>query len=184
MNQELKTALKALAQQSIKQELYSSNPLDKQALHDSFPELKNKQATFVTLNLHGQLRGCIGSLVATRSLYDDIVSNAKAAAFSDSRFKPLSVEEFDNIEIELSILSTPVVLQYDNLIDLKSKIKPGIHGVILKYQNHQATFLPQVWEQLPTFELFFQHLCTKAGVRIACLDDKAEIYVYEAQKIK
>jgi AmmeMemoRadiSam system protein A len=184
MNQELKTALKALAKQSIKQELYSAPPLDKKALEKTYPELKDKQATFVTLNLQGQLRGCIGSLVATRSLYDDVVSNAKAAAFNDPRFKPLSVEEFENIEIELSVLSTPVRLPYDNLIDLKSKIKPGIHGVILKYKTHQATFLPQVWEQLPTFELFFQHLCTKAGVRISCLDDKAEIYVYEANKIK
>lgn len=184
MKQELKTALKALAKQSIKQELYSSNPLDKEALEANFPELKNQQATFVTLNLQGQLRGCIGSLIATRSLYEDVVSNAKAAAFNDPRFKPLCAEEFDNIEIELSVLSTPVLLPYESLVDLKSKIKPGIHGVILKYKTHHATFLPQVWEQLPTFELFFQHLCTKAGVSIACLDDKAEIYVYEANKIK
>lgn len=176
--------LLSLAKEAIKEHFYTTTPLNKVKLLEEYPFLKENRATFVTLTLNHQLRGCIGSLVARRSLYDDLISNAKAAAFHDPRFKPLNVDEFQKIELEISLLSQPILLSYDSLEDLKSKIVVGKDGVIVQYQNHQATFLPQVWEQLNTFELFFEHLCAKAGVSIRCLEDQATIYTYKVEKIK
>ena len=113
-----------------------------------------------------------------------MLSNAKAAAFDDPRFHALSTEEFKTVEIEISILTIPVELIYEDTKDLKSKIRIGEDGVILKSGMHQATFLPQVWEQLPNFEEFFSHLCQKAGLEVACLDQNPDIYTYKALKVK
>jgi len=176
--------LLTIARDSIKETLYGTTLLDKKALLNEYPFLDELQATFVTLTINQNLRGCIGSLIAQRSLYDDLVSNAKSAAFHDPRFQPLSQDEFASVKIEISLLSQPQALQYENVEELKSKINVKTHGVILQYNNHRATFLPQVWEQLPTFELFFQHLCAKAGVSVACLEDKASIYTYKVEKIQ
>lgn len=172
-----------IAYNSIKNCLSSSYEFDVDALIESYPQLNEKQATFVTLNLNGNLRGCIGSLVATRPLIEDVMHNAKAAAFNDPRFAPLSLDEFEHIDIEVSLLSTPTLLEYHDIKDLKSKIKIGQDGVVLKYKNRQATFLPQVWEQLPSFELFFEHLCLKAGLEESCLMKQPEIYIYSVRKI-
>ena len=146
--------------------------------------MSEKRATFVTLNEYGELRGCIGSLEPHRTLLDDLVSNAKAAAFHDPRFMPLDKSEFDKIEIEVSILSVPKLLEYDSIDDLKSKVKVGTDGIVLKHYGYQATFLPQVWEQLPTFELFFAHLCQKAGLAPNCLEEHPQIEIYQVEKIK
>jgi AmmeMemoRadiSam system protein A len=181
---EFNAVLLRIAKEAIEENLFNTSLLDKTKLLEQYPLLNQAKATFVTLMLHGQLRGCIGSLIAHRTLYDDIISNAKAAAFKDPRFKPLSQQEFESIEVELSLLSEPQKLLYDSVENLKANIHPNIDGVILQYGNHQATFLPQVWEQLPTFELFFEHLCAKAGVSVACLENNAIIYTYKVDKIK
>lgn len=123
-------------------------------------------------------------MLPQRTLFDDIVYNAKEAAFRDPRFLPLSKSEFNEIDIELSILSLPSLVEYTNEFDLKEKIKPKIDGVILKDKDKQATFLPTVWNQLPTFELFMSHLCQKAGSEQNCLRNHPEIYIYQTQKIK
>ncbi|PKN15169.1 MAG: AmmeMemoRadiSam system protein A [Deltaproteobacteria bacterium HGW-Deltaproteobacteria-24] len=183
-NQRLDKELIHLAKEAIREFFLKTPLLHKEEWIKQYPFLDQPKATFVTLMLNGQLRGCMGSLVAHRTLYDDLVSNAKAAAFKDPRFNPLSQEEFESIEVELSLLSEPQKLFYDSVENLKAKIHPNIDGVILHYGNHQATFLPQVWEQLPTFELFFEHLCAKAGVSVACLQDNAVIYTYKVDKIK
>ncbi len=178
------TILLKIAKQSIIDSLNGQNTIDKNALLEKFPELDEQRATFVTLNKNGNLRGCIGSLVAHRTLLEDIISNAKSAAFNDPRFKPLQAEEFNQIDVELSILSVPKLLKYDDVADLKSKVIIGEDGIILRLDGRQATFLPQVWEQLPTFEIFFEHLCKKAGLEGDCLQRHPEIYHYQAQKIK
>ena len=167
-------------------EEFGGRKIDKEALYQKYPELKEKRAVFVTINKRGGLRGCIGSLVAHRSLLEDLIENAKAAAFSDPRFPPLTKEEFESsdLEIEISILTPPRGLMYGDVNDLKSKIKPGVHGVILTLDGRRATFLPQVWEQLPRFEDFFAHLCVKAGLEPNCLLRHPHIDVYEAIKIK
>jgi len=149
-----------------------------------YPYFSKMSASFVTLKINGNLRGCIGSLIAHRTLYDDLISNAVGAAFKDPRFKPLSLEEFQDIEVEVSLLSEPVIVNYTNIEDLKSKIEIGVDGIILKKDRHQATFLPQVWEEINDFDLFFLHLCNKAGLGGTCLNSYPQIYKYQVEKIK
>jgi hypothetical protein len=173
-----------VARISILNEFNSSFKIDKQLLQKEFSPLQEQRASFVTINLNGKLRGCIGSLVAHRNLLDDIIHNAHSSAFSDGRFSRLSYEEFKQISIEISVLTPPVKLEYTDTNDLKEKIKPFEHGVILQFENKQATFLPQVWEQLPNVEDFFMHLSHKAGFSESCLSHNPTIYTYLATKIK
>ncbi len=173
-----------LAHDTIQSYLQPTQVISKESLSKKYPQFSQKAAVFVTLNLNGNLRGCIGSLVAHRDLYDDIVHNATSAAFNDPRFAPLRLEEFKNIDIEVSLLSPAIQLPYEDIDDLKSKINIGQDGVILKQDSYQATFLPQVWEQLPTFEQFFAHLCNKAGLQTSCLQNHPKIYTYKVEKIK
>ncbi len=183
MTEALKKRIVQIARQAIKDELTGQNTIDKEALIREFPELAKNGAAFVTLTEHNALRGCIGSIVAHQPLIDDIIHNAKSAAFSDPRFTPLRPEEFDKLEIEVSILSEPKPLAYTDTEDLRAKIRPGIDGVILRLGGHQATYLPSVWEQLPNFDTFFMTLCQKAGLPANCLDAHPDIYVYQAEKI-
>ncbi len=181
-----KSYLIDIAKSAILEDLLKEKLIDKKVLLQKYPELSKSGATFVTLEQKQQLRGCIGSLVPHRTLLDDLISNAKSAAFSDTRFKPLAKNEFDdeNFSVEVSILSEPKALGYKDIDDLKSKMKIGSDGVILKAGANQATFLPQVWEQLPNFEDFFKHLCQKAGLSANCLQQKPQILIYRVQKIK
>ncbi len=121
-------------------------------------------ASFVTLTIGGRLRGCIGSLQAYRPLVEDVQQNAIAAAFHDPRFPPLSRAEFDRVRIEVSILSEPKPLAFDGPEDLLRKLRPGVDGVVLHYRGRRATFLPQVWEQLPDGVDFLSNLAYKAGL--------------------
>lgn len=180
---EIENVLLKLAKDSIKSEFDETTYLDT-SLKKQFPILNELCATFVTINLDNKLRGCVGSLVAHRTLFDDIIHNAKAAAFNDLRFNRLSYEEFQNIEIEISILTPPEELVYTDLDDLKQKLIPNKHGVILELGGKRATFLPHVWEQLPTFEAFISQLCKKAGLDPTNLPGYPKIQTYEAQKIK
>jgi AmmeMemoRadiSam system protein A len=177
-----KNILLDIVKKAILEEFENKHLIDKSLYTQK--EFLTLKATFVTLNLNGKLRGCIGSLIAHRNFLDDLIANAKSAAFNDPRFPPLSKKEFENIEIEISILSEPKILQYDDISDLKNKLRVGIDGVILKQGIHQATFLPSVWQQLPSFELFFNHLCLKARLNQDCLKSYPIIYTYQTQKIK
>ena len=156
-------ALLKLARSTIAKKLGKSfdAPSDKN-LKDK--DLQAKKGTFVTLNIHGRLRGCIGSLVGQTSLVKGVADNAINAAFHDPRFSPLSDEEYDNIHVEVSVLTEPQPLEYTDTNDLINKLKPKVHGVILRKGFASATFLPQVWDQLPTHEAFLSHLCLKAGL--------------------
>ncbi|MCX6062191.1 MAG: AmmeMemoRadiSam system protein A [Campylobacterales bacterium] len=173
----------SIARESI-QKQFSGLEMDKKALLATNPELSKPKATFVTLTLRGQLRGCIGSLVAHRNLLDDLISNAQSAAFHDPRFPPLTPTEFTEINIEVSLLSEPKLVSYTDKADLKSFIHKDIDGVILRAGNYQATFLPQVWEELDDFESFFAHLGMKAGIGNDPLAYHPEIYTYQVEKIK
>lgn len=173
-----------IAKKSIEKKFNPNIKINKNELLENFPFLNQNGATFVTLTLNNRLRGCIGSLQAYRSLFDDLVANSYAAAFEDPRFYELTYEEFEKVNIEISILTTPVEIKYLDINDLKSKIKPNIHGVILQKDGRRSTFLPQVWEQLPSFEEFFSHLCYKGSFEINCLEYHPQIFVYEVNKIK
>ncbi len=173
-----------LARAAIAEEFGIDYGVDKESLRKENPWLNEKGAAFVTLNKKGDgaLRGCIGSIIAHRTLYDDIIENAKSAAFHDPRFVALSPQEFNDITVEVSLLTDPKPLPYSSPEDLKSKLRPGIDGVILKKGNYQATYLPQVWEQLPTFESFMAHLCQKAGMPSDCLVQHPDVYVYQVEE--
>lgn len=128
------------------------------------PALQTRCGTFVTLKIENQLRGCIGSLAATAPMAEGVRDNALNAALHDPRFPPLEKKELDAVQIEVSVLTEPVELEYTDADDLLAKLKPGVDGVIIKRGYASATFLPQVWEQLPRPESFLSHLCMKAGL--------------------
>lgn len=140
-------------------------------------------ATFVTLKIHDKLRGCIGNIEPSGwNLWESVKRNAVNAAFYDSRFTPLTREELDQVHIDISILTEPAPLDYSDSNDLMAKLSPGKDGVILRHRGRGATFLPQVWEQLPTIELFLGHLCRKAGLADDCwLTEHPEIELYRVQ---
>ncbi len=173
-----------IAKEAIEDRLYDRDTIDREKIVSLYPQLAQDGATFVTLNLYGGLRGCIGSLVAHRPLIDDLIDNAKAAAFRDPRFLPLSLTEFDEVEIEVSLLTRPKLLEYSTTADLKTKVEVGVDGVVLSLNGRRATFLPQVWEELSTFELFFMHLCQKAGLSSDCLQEHPQIELYQVEKFK
>ena len=130
----------------------------------SLPDaLREHGASFVTLHQHGRLRGCIGSLVPFRPLAEDVGANAMAAAFQDYRFPPVQSNEIKDIEIEISYLTQPEVLPYQNPEDLPKLLKPKIDGVVIRDGMRRATFLPQVWEKIPNPEEFLEELCMKMG---------------------
>jgi len=180
----MKDILLKIARASILEEFENKPLINKQDLIKEYPFLNEERATFVTLRINNNLRGCIGSILPRMSLIEDVINNAKQAAFHDPRFEPLTKEEYENIHIEVSILTIPEKLEYENPKDLKTKIRPKIDGVILSLADKQATFLPSVWEELPMFDLFFGHLCMKAGMQGDCLKYHPLIYTYQAEIIE
>lgn len=139
-------------------------------------------ASFVTLTKRGDLRGCIGTLEAHRPLIDDVRSNARAAAFEDPRFFPLRREEFAEINLEVSLLSTPEPLAVETETEALERLRPHIDGVVLEYGWHRATFLPQVWGHLPTPRQFLQQLKRKAGLPADFWADNLLLSRYDVQK--
>jgi AmmeMemoRadiSam system protein A len=139
-------------------------PQDAAAPDWSEPWLRERAATFVTLRLDGELRGCIGTLEAVRLLGDDVYANARAAAFRDPRFPPVSLMEIGAIAVEVSVLSarTPVAALSED--EALSQLRPGVDGIVLEYEGQRATFLPQVWESLPDPLEFLCHLRMKADL--------------------
>ena len=145
--------------------------------------LKKSGASFVTLTIQDELRGCIGTLEANESFVDDVVRHAVAAGLEDYRFPPVQPDELDRIKIEISHLTQPVILSYLDSDDLIKKLRPGIDGVILRDGWHRATFLPQVWEKLPDPVEFLSHLCYKMGVSPNLWrQKKLEIQVYTVEE--
>ena len=148
------------------------------------PALSRPGATFVTLTQHGQLRGCIGSLEAWRTLDEDVRANAKAAAFGDPRFAPLAASEFPRTRVEVSLLTPPEPLHFTDEADAVRQMRPGVDGMIFEYRGRRGTFLPQVWESLPEPERFFAHLKQKAGFPADFWSPEVQLYRYEVQKWK
>ncbi len=144
--------------------------------------LRSEYATFVTIKKKGVLRGCIGSLMPTGTVYQSVRQNAIKSAFHDSRFPPLTRDEIEDIHIDISILTTPEPLEYRDGDDLINKLRPGIDGVTIRQGMASATFLPQVWQQLPKPEVFLDHLCSKAGLAsTAWRDSPLDVEIYQVQ---
>lgn len=139
-------------------------------------------ACFVTLTQQGQLRGCIGTLEARRPLLADVRANAVAAALRDTRFAPLTAAELDHTRVEVSLLSPPQPLHFDSEAHALSQLRPGVDGVVFQFGHHRSTFLPQVWEQLPTAAEFMAHLKHKAGLSPRFWADGVQLQRYTVRK--
>jgi AmmeMemoRadiSam system protein A len=159
MSTEQGKVLLPIARAAIAQALNVPSVADETA-----PWLSVWGACFVTLTQYGELRGCIGTLQAYRSLLDDVKKNAVAAALYDSRFVPLSTRELNITNIEISLLSPTQAIEFKNEADALSQLRPGLDGVVFEFGPHRSTFLPQVWEQIPHAKQFIANLKLKAGL--------------------
>jgi AmmeMemoRadiSam system protein B/AmmeMemoRadiSam system protein A len=149
------------------------------------PKFTAPKACFVTLTRRGDLRGCIGNLEPGGPLYQAIVENARSAALRDSRFEPVTPREVDQLEIEISVLTEPQPLFFSSSADLLRKLQPGVDGVVLQIGRHSATFLPQVWEQLPDKVDFLNHLAEKAGcASTAWRQPGTSVFIYHVECFK
>ena len=171
-----------LARASIERGL-TGDRLSSAGLEAVSDKLREQGASFVTLNLSGQLRGCIGHLEAIQPLYQDVIENARLAAFNDPRFGPLSREEFTSLEISISILSAPETVSFTSESDLLAQIRPGIDGLILEEGQRRGTFLPSVWETLPGRSDFLRALKQKAGLPEHYWSDTIQVQRYVTQYI-
>ncbi|HEX6551079.1 MAG TPA: AmmeMemoRadiSam system protein A [Gammaproteobacteria bacterium] len=126
--------------------------------------LNEWRASFVTLKIAGNLRGCIGTLQPLRELLDDVAHNAYAAAFRDPRFSPLAAVETAKVQIEISVLDEPETLAVADRNELLQSLRPGRDGLIVACASRRATFLPSVWEVLADSDEFVTQLWRKAGL--------------------
>ena len=175
--------LTTLARAAICRELGQPEPeIPPEAAHAAWLEAPG--AVFVTLTQHGALRGCIGSLEARRPLREDLAANARAAAFDDPRFPPLAWDELLHTRVEVSVLGTPQAMSCRDEADALAQLRPGVDGVILESGGHHATFLPQVWEQLPEPAQFMAHLKRKAGLDADFWSADIRLSRYPVEKFK
>lgn len=178
---EERNLLLKLARSAIASELGTDHQISGLDL-GRYPSFKEKRGCFVTLHKSGALRGCIGTLEPMDTLLVNVKDNAVKAAFGDPRFPALTIKELSQIDIEISVLTIPEPLVFTDPEDLLQKLQPGIHGVILSQGWRAATFLPQVWAQLPRKESFLSNLCLKAGLQgNAWRDKNTKIKVYEVE---
>ncbi|MGZ5031364.1 MAG: AmmeMemoRadiSam system protein A [Methylobacter sp.] len=182
LNESNRQRLLELARGSIQHGLLTGSPI-KVNLADFPEELTERCATFVTLQINHQLRGCIGMLKAVRPLAEDIAENAFLAAFKDPRFPPLAAHELDDLEIHLSILTPAEPMSFSSEQDLLSQLQPNIDGLILEEGPWHGTFLPSVWELLPKPEQFLRHLKQKAGLPPDYWSKDIRVYRYRTEAI-
>ncbi len=182
MEERLQKILLTVARDAIRYYLRNRKKITISRSDFSMPELWKDRATFVTLTINGQLRGCIGSIIPIQPLIVDISDNAVNAAFRDPRFYPLTERELPFINIEVSILTVPEALEFSSPKEMLGKIRQGIDGVIIKKGFYQATFLPQVWKELPDKRAFFTHLCLKAGLSSNCFRmEGLKVFTYQVE---
>lgn len=146
-------------------------------------ELTQPAATFVTLTEFKQLHGCIGNLIAKKPLYEDVINNALLAAFADNRFPQVNKNELKDIKIEISILSEPTPYENNSPDELLNEINQKKHGIIIQNGFNQATYLPQVWDDVKDKTKFLESLCLKAGLPKDSWEEKmTEIFHYTVEK--
>lgn len=145
------------------------------------PPLQIPSASFVTLEINGRLRGCIGTLDPYRPMAEDVNANAYSAAFSDPRFPPLEAEEEPHLDVRISILqpATPIICRSE--AELLQQLQPGVDGLILCHEGHRATFLPSVWSDLRHPREFVRHLKQKAGLPANYWNDRLQFFRYETE---
>jgi AmmeMemoRadiSam system protein A len=150
-------------------------------LNEISPALQKKMASFITLTKNSDLRGCVGTLVARDCLYKDVMRNAYLSAFKDNRFSPLTRDELNIIKIEISILTPPQKVNVESEDELLSILTKEF-GLLLKFKEYQATFLPSVWEKINSRNYFLSQLKLKAGLEESFYDPQMEFYLYKVIK--
>jgi AmmeMemoRadiSam system protein A len=179
---EEKQLLLKLARQSLEAGVRGT-PLPALDPDELSPSLKAEGASFVTLTVHGDLRGCIGALQPYQSLAEDVREHAVAAALEDPRFPKVRENELAKIQIEVSRLTIPTPLEYKDAGELLTKLRPGVDGVILRDGFRRATFLPQVWEKIPDAASFLGNLCYKMGASPDTWKRKhLEVLIYQVEE--
>jgi uncharacterized protein len=179
---EEKQTLLHIARQSLELAVRGEKllPLDEATLT---PCLRESGASFVTLTVRGDLRGCIGALEPYQPLAMDVREHAVAAALEDPRFPPVQPKELKQIEVEVSRLTVPHQLEYKDADDLLIKLNPNVDGIILRDGWHRATFLPQVWEKIPAKAEFLAELCYKMGAAPDAWRHKhLEVLIYQVEE--
>lgn len=172
--------LLSLARHSLTSTLVDGHP---PPLASSYPTwVHEPAASFVTLRLEGRLRGCLGSLEARRSLFDDLCHNAAAAGTRDPRFAPLVAEQLGQVQLEVTVLGAALEMVFLDEADVLAQLRPGIDGVVLHYGAKNATFLPQVWDSLPQPADFLNQLKLKAGWSADFWHPEIKISRYSVQK--
>jgi AmmeMemoRadiSam system protein A len=150
--------------------------------HDVTAGLAQPRACFVTLTRNGVLRGCVGNILAQTALYQTVARNTRSAATRDPRFAPVAAEELAEVSIEISVLTEPKRLACVSSGDLLEKLRPSIDGVLLRVGSRLATFLPQVWSQIPGKVRFLNRLAEKAGCEpSAWRGQEAAVFTYHAE---
>ncbi|MCG8668896.1 MAG: AmmeMemoRadiSam system protein A [Pseudomonadales bacterium] len=183
LNQTAKNQLLEIAEASVQSGVSSGRPIHI-VLSEYDAKLSSERASFVTLHLAGQLRGCIGSLQAYRPLAQDVADNAFAAAFRDPRFPPVSAGEAAQLHFHISVLSETSPMSFKDEQDLLSQIRPEIDGLVLEDGFNRGTFLPSVWEQLPDKRDFLNQLKRKAGLPPDYWSNKLAISRYTVEDIE
>jgi len=140
-----------------------------------------QRATFVTLSINGQLRGCRGSIAPQRSLIHDVADNAWQSAYGDPRFPPLSPAELERLDVHISILSTPRRMAVASEADLVRAIQPDVEGLVIRDGDRKSLFLPSVWAQIPDPLAFVRQLKLKAGLPADYWSDRFEAFRFEAE---
>jgi len=167
LSEKIKELSKELVLDTLK-EYYQNKPINEDKYLNKnieiSKEFKKQSATFITFNKNGKLRGCIGSLIPHRSLFEDIKHNTIAAAIKDYRFKSIEEKELKDITFDISYLSETKEVIYESYEDVKKQINKN-NGVILYHNNLSSTYLPQVWDSIPNFDNFIFSLYNK-GRRI------------------
>jgi uncharacterized protein len=167
------------ARQSIEHNLSGKEYIAECSIPDSV--IHAILASFVTLKRHGILRGCIGTLEPKRTLLHDVIANARAAAFADPRFPPLTEPEMERLYIEISVLSNPETLLAGNRKELLLALKPHEDGLIVQEGRRRATFLPSVWSSLPDPGVFYDSLMNKAGLDRDYWSSNLKFFRYHAE---
>lgn len=180
MKKEIQEYLLIVARGAIAEELGLGRDRGKRP-EDSI--LEEKRGVFVTLEMDGALRGCIGNIMPLYPLEEAVRRNASSAAFDDPRFEPISELEFEDLDIEISVLTVPEKLEYKDAEDLLSKLKVGKDGVVLRKEYYESTYLPQVWDDVPDKETFLSSLCMKAGMPPdEWKNGEIEVFTYKIEK--
>lgn len=174
--QALLNAARRAVEEGLKKRTWEPGPADRKG------RLGRPGAAFVTLTLDGALRGCIGSLEPTRPLIVDVAHNARAAAYGDPRFEPLSAEDVAEVEFSISVLgpTTPMVVADE--ADLLAQLRPDVDGLVLRLGSRRATFLPSVWEDFPEPADFVAHLKQKAGLAPGFWSPELRFERYEVEE--